>query len=176
MAINKIDNHIPSHNVSQDKVKEATSVKKEKLQNLTSEVRKTSLTDTTIFSDDAKRLQETEVILQNAIQRLKEMDEINLQNIIGIEEKIENNFYDNDKITQKIVEDIMPEAQLRETIEMRIKAEKYVSELQKIDADTTIDDTKLDKIRERIDSGFYNEQKVIDSITDNILEMMEVLV
>ena len=93
MAINKINNDILSQNITQDSVNRATSGKKEKLQNSAVEKQKMSLDDITEFSQDAKRLQETEVILQNALDKLREMDEITDSNLSGIREKIKNRFY-----------------------------------------------------------------------------------
>ncbi|MDD3367240.1 MAG: hypothetical protein PHS67_08250, partial [Sphaerochaetaceae bacterium] len=98
MAIDKIHTDILSRGIIQESVKEATSGKKDNVKNSDKEVKKSTLQDSTVFSKDAKKLQETEVILQNALQKLKEMDELNLQKLEGIQSKIDNDFYNNDAV------------------------------------------------------------------------------
>jgi len=174
MAINKINNDILSQNITQDSVNRATSGKKEKLQNSAVEKQKMSLDDITEFSQDAKRLQETEVILQNALDKLREMDEITDSNLSGIREKIKNRFYENDTVAGKIVDDLFPEQEMRNRVEKRMKAENYLSDLKKMDDVETIDEKKINLIRDRIDNGFYSSRKVYDAVAEDLLSGLEV--
>jgi hypothetical protein len=174
MAINKINNDILSQRVTQDSVNRATSGKKEQLHSSATEKQKMSLEDISVFSQDAKRLQETEVILQNALGKLREMDEITESNLLGIRDKINSKFYENDSITGKIVDDLFPERELRNTVEKRLKAESYLPDLKKLDDVETLDEKKLNVIRDRIDSGFYASRKVFDSVADDLLSVLEV--
>jgi len=172
MPIDKI-NDILSHQTSQEKAKEATSGKRDKVTEPHSDTKRISLEDSIIFSDDAKKLQETEVILQNALQQLREMDEINQQNLAGIQQRIENDFYDSVQVREKVAEEIVPEEQLRATAEKRIAAEKYVAQLSSLDEELPIDPAKMDRIKENIASGYYDSDEVLRTIADNLIEIME---
>jgi hypothetical protein len=174
MAINKINNDILSQRVTQDSVNRATSGKKDILQNSATEKQKMSLDDIPVFSQDAKRLQETEVILQNALGKLREMDEITESNLLGIKDKIKGNFYENDTVAGKIVDDLFPEQEMRNRVEKRMKAESYLSDLKKMDDIETIDEKKINQIRDRIDNGFYSSRKVFDAVAEDLLSVLEV--
>jgi hypothetical protein len=172
MAINKISD-ILSRPASQDTVKEATSGKKEKTTaSEQSEVKKTTLEDKVIFSDDAKKLQETEVILQTALQKLREMDEVNQKNLEGITRRINSNFYDKDTVVNGLVDEIFPEEQLRDAVEKRIRAEKYVSELNRLEEE--LSEERLAEIRQRIESGYYNSPEVIDAIAETLVSVVDI--
>jgi anti-sigma28 factor (negative regulator of flagellin synthesis) len=174
MAIDKINTDISSRITSQEKVREATSGKKNNITSSEPEIKKAQLDDTKpAFSEDARRLQETEVILQNALLKLHEMDEVNQQNIAGIQSKIDKSFYDNDAVADKVLDDIFPEQQLRASVEKRVKAEKYVSLLTEIDNQQT-DNAKLDEIRAKIENGFYDTDAVVDSITDTLINLIDI--
>jgi len=172
MGIDKI-NDIQGHQISQEKAREATSGKKNKTSQTPPEVKHTSLEDSLIFSDDAKRLQETEVILQNALQKLKEMDEINDQNLLGIQEKIENNFYLHEGVLEEVIDSVIPDEHLRATLQKRITAERYVPRLQEMDNDPEIDPVKINAIKDKVASGFYNSSEVLSSIADNLVELID---
>ena len=173
MAIDKI-NDILGRNIMQEGVNKATSGKKDNVQDSGLELRKAHLEDKTIFSQDARKLQETEVILQGALQKLREMDEINEVNLSLIRDKIDNDFYDNDEVLSKIVDDIFPERELRNTVEKRMKAEKYVEELNEYDSENELDLEKLGIIRERINSGYYDSSEVSERIAEDLLGILEV--
>jgi len=172
MPIDKV-NDILSHQTSQEKAREATSGKRDKATEAHSEAKRTSLEDKIVFSDDAKKLQETEVILQNALQQLREMDEVNRQNMAGIQQRIENNFYASEKVAERVAEGVVPEELLRATAEKRITAEKYVSQLSRLDEEMAIDTAKIDRIKENIANGYYDTDDVLHTIADNLIEIME---
>ena len=174
MPIDKINNDIQSRQIVQNRMNEATSGKKETVQNTHDSVKKIALDDNVIFSQDAKKLQEIEVILQNALLKLNEMDEINKENLIGITDKMENGFYDNAEVMEKVITEVFPEEQLRKTIEVRMKAEKFVSEVNKLDSDDQIDYAKITQIRERINSGFYNTRDITESVADGLIDFLDV--
>ncbi|MCL2063646.1 MAG: hypothetical protein FWG98_04675 [Candidatus Cloacimonetes bacterium] len=171
MAIDRINNDLQSRNIMQNRVNEATSGKKENVK--PNEVKKANLEDSVFFSQDAKRLQEIEVILQNALHQLKEMDEINRSNLIGIQEKIDKDFYSNREVAGKVIDEIFPEAALRKTIEVRMKAEKYVPELTKLDTENNLDWAKIDQIKTKVENGYYNSREVIESIADGLIDLLE---
>ena len=170
MAIDKISD-ILSRPISQEKVREATSGKKEKLQNISNEAAHSTLESKAVFSEDAKKLQETEVILQNALLKLQEMDEVNHENLIGIQEKIDSDFYHDEQVLEKIIYDIFPEQQLRNSVEKRIKAEKYVTALNELDTQE-LDTDRIEQIKEKIASGYYDSDEVIDSIADSLSQLV----
>ena len=170
MAIDKITD-ILSRPISQEKVREATSGKKEKTQDSSSEVVRTTLEDKSIFSEDAKRLQETEVILQNALQILQEMDEVNHENLIGVKERLNTDFYNDEKVLEKVVDDIFPEQQLRNSVEKRTRAEKYVAKLNEMD-DGEVNSAKLDEIKDKISNGYYDTTDVIDSLAETLSQLV----
>ena len=174
MAINKINDDIQSRQLTQGRVNEATSGKKEKVNNSQNEIKKANLEDKTIFSEDAKKLHETEVILQNALVKLHEMDELNQNNILGIQDKIEDDFYSNNEVLKKVVDDIFTDEELRAVIEKRKVAEKYVVELKKLDQETGIDTEKIAKIKERVNNGYYNSQEVIAQVANELFDIMDI--
>jgi hypothetical protein len=174
MAIDKV-NDILNRPVSPESVKSATSGKKEQVQlnEIEPEIKKTSLEDTQIFTEDAIRLQETEAILQNALQKLMEMDEINHKNLNSIDEKSKNNFYDSEEVLNQIVNEIAPDAHFQTVADKRIKAQVFVKKLNEMDKEDIIDEEKLQIIREKINSGFYNNNEVIQSIANNLIENID---
>jgi len=170
MAIDKITDII-SRPISQERMREATSGKKEIVQNPAPEATRTTLEDVSVFSEDAKRLQETEVILQNALHILQEMDEINHDNLQDIQEKMHSGFYHNEEVLEKVVNDIFPEQVLRNSVEKRIRAEKYVVKLKEMD-DDDMDTEKLAAIKEKIDNGYYDSSEVIDNLADTLSQLV----
>ena len=170
MAIDKITDII-SRPISQERMREATSGKKEITQNESPGATRSTLEDKSIFSEDAKRLQETEVILQNALQILTEMDEINHDNLKGIQDKMNSGFYHNEEVLEKVVNDIFPEQQLRNSVEKRIRAEKYVGKLKEMDNED-MDNEKLEAIREKIENGYYDSKEVIDNLADSLAQLV----
>jgi len=158
----------------QESVNKATSGKKDSVQKAGQEVKKTHLEDVTIFSQDARKLKETEIILQNALQKLHEMDEINEENLAGIKDKIASDFYDNEEVYEKIINDIFPEQELRTTVERRMKAERYLPEVKKYDDENYLDFEKLHKIKERVNNDFYFTNEVSERIADELLSILEV--
>ena len=174
MAINKINDDIQSRQITQGRVNEATSGKKEKVQNSQNEKKKASLEDTQVFSEDAKKLHETEVILQNALVKLHEMDDINQNNLVGIQDKIEDDFYNNNEVLRKVVDDIFSEEELRSVIERRKLAEKYVMELKKFDQEAEIDSEKISRIKDRVNSGYYNSKEVESKVAEELFNIMDI--
>ncbi len=173
MAIDKINSDILSRSIVQDRTREATSGKKDNVKFSDKEIKKSTLQDSSVFSKDAKKLQETEVILQNALQKLKEMDEMNLEKIDGIQVKIDSGFYENDEVLNEIIEEIIPEEQLRKSVTYRMQAEKYLTEMNKFDDIKSIDDTKIKEIRSKISSGFYNSNEVVEKIAQELLDIAD---
>jgi hypothetical protein len=172
MAINRIDLDIQSHKTTQGSVSKATSGKKEQVEIPEKETKKVSLEDNVLFSEDAKKLQETEVILQNALQKLHEMDEINHKNLASIKEKISSSFYDSEQVLTDVADEVFTEDELKAVIKKRMMAEKYVEELHELDSDSEIDFAKLNIVKERINSGFYNSKEVIDKVAEELLDVL----
>ena len=170
MAIDKITDII-SRPISQERMREATSGKKEITKDANPETNRTTLEDVSIFSEDAKRLQETEVILQNALHVLKEMDLINHENLQEVKEKLDSGFYENEEVIEQVVNDIFPEQMLRNSVEKRVRAEKYVQRLNEMDEED-MDTEKLAAIREKIESGYYNSNEVIDNLADTLSQLV----
>jgi len=173
MPIDKV-NDILSHQTSQEKAREATSGKRDKVtEQQRSDAKHVSLEDKIIFSEDAKKLQETEMILQNALQQLREMDEVNQQNMAGIQQRIENNFYSSGQVALQVAEGVVPEEHLRATAEKKIVAEKYVAQLSRLDGGMVIDPAKIDRIKANIANGYYDADEVLHTIADNLIEIMD---
>jgi hypothetical protein len=137
------------------------------------EVKKSHLEDMTIFSQDARRLQETEVILQNALHRLHEMDEIRESELLGIKERIDSEFYYSDEVFEKVIDDIFPEQELKKIVEKRIKAESYLTEVKRLDEENELDLAKLLKIKERINSGYYSSDEVLNRVVEDLANVLE---
>jgi len=174
MAVNRINDDILSRKTNNERVHQATSGKKEKLGELIPEKNKASLTEVIEFSEDAKKLQETEVILQNALQKLNEMDDIQHSNLAEFSEKIAQDFYDLDDVHETIVDELFSEDELRDVIAKRMVAEKYVGELKKLDAEDAINEAKLEQIRERIAQGYYNSAEVAGKVADELIDILDV--
>ena len=173
MAIDKINNDIQSRQIIQSRVNEATSGKKEKLQDSVNLTKGTNLEDKVTFSQDAKKLQEIEAILQNSLQKLSELDEINSSNLVGIQDKIDSDFYSQKEVAEKVVGEIFSEQELRRTIEVRMKAESYIPELNKLDANSYLDQAKISHIKEKVASGFYNSREVAESIAEGLVSLLD---
>lgn len=178
MTVDKIDNSLSSQNLLNERLKEAASGKKTNVHNInaysTSDVNNSS-SDSMVFSDDAKKLQETEVILRNALQKLHEMDEINEDSLNDINEKLADDFYsNNDEVGNELADLLIPENEMRENIQKRMKADEFVDQISKFDEEETpIDNEKLAGIKEKISSGFYSQDHIISSIADNILTAIQ---
>lgn len=174
MAINKINSDILSRSIIQERVKEATSGKKEKVDVSKNETKKVNLQDSAVFSKDAKKLQETEVILQNALQKLHEMDEVNHQKIAGIQDKINSDFYLDEDIINDFIDDIIPEEEIRKNVSARMQAKKFLPEIKKLDNSDTISNDRIEEIRSKISSGFYNSKEITEKIADEMLSISEI--
>jgi anti-sigma28 factor (negative regulator of flagellin synthesis) len=172
MAVDKIDPRINTQNLLNERLKEAASGKKTNVHNINAYNNKDidNSSDSLVFSEDAKKLQETEVILRNALQKLHEMDDVNLDSFSDITEKISDDFYKDDELSSDIADLIIPESQMRENIQKRIKADEYVDQLSQMDnTELPLDQDKLNLIKEKINSGFYNSPSVSAAIADSIL-------
>jgi len=174
MAIDKVSNDILNRPVGNESVNKATSGKKETVKGSENELRKTGLEDKVVFSQDARKLQETEVILQSALQKLHEMDELIENDLSGIKNKIDDGFYSRNDVLGKVIDDVFPEQQLRNTVERRMKAETYLPELNRLDEMDTIDEKRLSEIAKRIDSGFYSSREVLGRVADELVNMSDV--
>jgi len=176
MAINKINDDIQSRRITQDSVKEATSGKKEKVRNQTNNLNKIGIEDKTLLSEDAKKLHETEVILHNALLKLREMDEINQENFESIKNKIGDNFYSNDEIIEIVRDNIFSENEIQSIVQKRKIAEKYISILKELDEEETaktIVDNKLEKVKNRLNNGYYDSKEVIAKVANDLFEIMD---
>jgi len=174
MAIDKIINDIQSRQIIQNRANEATSGKKEKTRSVEDSTDRIKLEDRVTFSQDAKKMQEIEIILQNALHKLHEMDEINHADIGDIKVKLESGFYDQNDVAESIINDIFPEEELRKIVEKRIKAGSYLGELHKLDTYSQIDRDKIDNIKEKINSGFYDTKEVASKTADEIISILDV--
>jgi hypothetical protein len=172
MSINIIDKNIQTNQLAQGRTNEATSGKKEQAQTAEIEAKKVSLADSIVFSEDAQKLQETEVILRNALLMLKEMDEVTESTLKGIRERVENKFYDNAAVANKVAGEIVPENELAQTARHKALAEQYTIALNEIDSQNHIDHDKLALVRERIDSGYYNSREVAERIAKELVDLL----
>jgi len=177
MTINKIDPNLNPQKIMNDRTREATSGKKTNIHHLDKiKAREASRTnnDNMDFSDDAKKLQETEVILRNALQKLHEMDEVNSESLSSFRDKLNSDFYsDNEEVDIGIADLIIPEEQMRRNISLRFKAEEYVDDIKEYDfEEPEIDSTKIEQIKAKIANGFYNQENIIANIAENILADM----
>ncbi|HOE90976.1 MAG TPA: flagellar biosynthesis anti-sigma factor FlgM [Candidatus Cloacimonadota bacterium] len=177
MTINKIYSSNDPQKIINERMQEATSGKKNSIHQLD----KTQARDASqaakgeiVVSEDAKKLQETEVILRNALQKLHEMDEINEESLGVFTNKVKNEFYDdNDDVTIGVADLILPEEQMRRNISIRFKAEEYVDDVKEFDREESdIDYEKIEQVKARIANGYYNQENVVAEIADNLLEIM----
>jgi len=172
MSITKIDKDIQTHQLVQGRTKEATSGKKEQITPADIEPKKVSLQDNVVFSQDAQKLLETEVILQNALVKLKEMDEINEKTLQGIKQRVENKFYDNVQVANKVSEEIFPENEINDAVAKRLLANKYIEKLNQIETESQLSQERIALIKERISSGYYNSKEVAEQVAGEIVQLL----
>ncbi len=177
MTVDKINPGFSTQQILNERLKEATSGKKNSILPMDNEQAKEATgtdKETIVFSDDAKKLQETEVILRNALQKLHEMDEINEDSLSGFSDKVNNRYYENnDEVSMGIADLIIPEEEMRHNIQMRFKAEEYVDDIKEFDEESNpVDFNKLNQIKNKIANGFYSQENVLSDIADNILSIM----
>lgn len=174
MTVDKINTHITNHQILNDRLKEAASGKKNQVQNLgtvdAKDANKSS--ESIVFSDDAKKLQETEVILRNALQKLHEMDEIH-QDSFG---DIKTNAFQEDDLQEDhldLSELIFPEEEMRSNIQKRMKADEFVEKINEFDkVKQDIDYNKIDSVKQKIATGFYNQPDVADFIAEQMTALI----
>jgi len=81
------------------------------------------------------------------------------------------NAYVMTRILEKVVDDIFPEQQLRNSVEKRTRAEKYVAKLNEMD-DGEVNSAKLDEIKDKISNGYYDTTDVIDSLAETLSQLV----
>ncbi|MCL1826844.1 MAG: hypothetical protein FWG20_02280 [Candidatus Cloacimonetes bacterium] len=174
MAINRIIDDIQSQKITQDGVNKATSGKKEKVGNNTDQRKTDSLEDKSVLSEDALKLQATEVILQTALQKLHEMDQINDTNFADIKEKIQDDFYSSDQVLEQVVNDIFTDEEIHSLVEKRQIAQKYITELHKLDEADTLGEEKVALVKERLASGYYDSDEIIDQVAGELVDLLDI--
>ena len=177
MPIDRISTNIPNRNITQGRVNEATSGKKENVQSSAvheNNIKNARLEDKIMFSQDAQKLQQIEVILQTALQKLNEMDEIHRDNLHLIQDKIDTGFYDQQEVKEKIISEIFPEEDLRKKIEVRMKAESYVPNLKKIESEQNIDIDRKEEIKKKIEDGYYYSKEVTENVSNGIISLLDI--
>lgn len=177
MAVDKINSSMNSHQILNDRLKEAASGKKNSVHAMDAYRNQNvnNSEDKTIFSDDAKKLQETEVILRSALQKLNEMDEVRTEKLADIMDKINQDFYtDNPELDEELSDLIIPEDELRDIIQKRMNAEEYVDQIHQYDiGHEQIDEEKLKNIREKVAQGYYNKPEVLEKIANELVDLFE---
>ncbi len=177
MAVDKISNSMNSHQILNDRLKEAASGKKSSVLAMDA-YRNQNVNDSddkTIFSDDAKKLQETEVILRSALQKLNEMDDVRTEKLADVKDKIDQNFYsDNDELDQELAGLIIPESELRDIIQKRMKADEYVDQIHDYDnTNQTINEENIKNIKEKVAQGYYSNPEVLEKIANELVDFFE---
>ena len=173
MAINRINDDIQSRRITQEGVNKATSGKKEETKKANADKTESSNIDKSVLSEDAKKLQQTEALLQNALKKLHQMDEVNHDNFQEIKAKIEENYYEDDEILKNVIDDIFSNQEINNIIEKRKNAEKYVSELKKLDEDIPLDHSKITKIKQQVNEGYYDRPEIIAKVANELFDLLD---
>lgn len=175
MTVDKINTHISNHQILNDRLKEAASGKKTQvLNNSTSDATDANKSsESIVFSDDAKKLQETEVILRNALQKLHEMDELNFDAFADLKSAGNQDDIQSDPYSMDLSELIFTEDEMRSNIQKRMKADEFVEKINDFDKlKQDIDYDKIDAVKAKMASGFYNNPEVADFIAQQITALI----
>ncbi len=168
MAIDKIINSIGTNSITQSKVQK-TKDKKTEDKNTDKVSSGSESTDEVNFSSKAKKLQETEQILRFALERLEQFDEVRNEKLEDVKNKVDSNYYFNDQVSDKVSENIFSDRVIRESIEKQIRVKEYVNKLKEADAEEADNSALLTAIKDRAESGFYNDKEIIEKTADKLL-------
>ncbi|PID27497.1 MAG: hypothetical protein CSB55_08920 [Candidatus Cloacimonadota bacterium] len=169
MSVNNINNDLALRQINReqvqktDKKKASSNAKAEKAYGAKEK-------DRVIFSSKAKKLQETESILRFALKKLESLDEISEKRKIELQR-----FNNDDEITEEkirvISENIISDKLINENIRQNKEILKYVHQIKELDKMPEDDiSPKIEEIKAKIESGFYDKPEVLNKIASRILD------
>lgn len=172
MTVDKINPQLPGNLGIQDKQKELRLDPKNRLR-LNEQLQKLDQSDKADISEKAKKLQETEHILRFALEKLERFDQQRTDQFEDIHDRIDSDFYTSGQIDEELSERIFSNEQLQRVVQRNLDIRQHVASLKDIDAnEPPIDEDKLASIRNRVQSGFYNDPDVLEQTADRILELL----
>ncbi len=173
MTVDKVINHIGTQSVAQERLKEAAEKSSLKKQDKVSQSEITSEQDRAEFSDQAKQLQETEKILQFALEKLEKYDEVRNDKLVDVQDRLDSDYYFGDDIDEQISEKIISPRELLNTVRNNMEVREYMDRFKEMDSiEEDIDQEKLIEIRNRVAQGYYDDPEVLNQTADRILELL----
>lgn len=121
----------------------------------------TTKSDKVEISREAKQLQKVRSSLKAPDIRPKEVDRV--------KKRIEKGYYDQEKVIEKIAEEILQSGQLDDLISKRAKLKKLATLLK---GSEDIREGKIKIAKQRIKEGFYFTDEVYSKIADKIIEII----
>lgn len=94
------------------------------------------------------------------VREIKQLPSQNSQEIAIIKEKVDSEFYSKPEVLDKIADSLLSGYKPTTNINERSETRKPVS------------DEKLNRIREKIGTGDYDSEKILDIITDQMIKII----
>ena len=113
------------------------------------------------ISSDARSMFERMEGVDKYVQVLKESDSSEVKRV---HEAIDNGKYDSPKSHQKIIEGIMADPEFKQ-----ILADRYAEVKKQRENPHQLSEEQIQSIREKIQSGYYEQPQVIEDIAGSIL-------
>ena len=175
MTVDKIISDAAVHQTTQeklDKSRKSSDERAARAQNIEA----ASSADNASLSTEARKLQETERILRFALERLEQFDDVRSEKLDEVREKLGSDFYFDDDISGEVSERVFSDEELQARLERNQQMRHILDDVHAMDQaqkETDIDNERLDAIRQRVQSGFYDSEEVLASIADRLIELTE---
>ena len=126
--------------------------------------------DTVVISEQARNLQKTETNLKtNTTAETTTDQSVRQDRVDAVKAKVESGAYVDDELVNRTADKILNSGSLNDVVKDEIKVQG--NDTGQIKLEDPVDDSeKLNEVREKIKSGFYNSTEVVDGVANNILE------
>jgi len=174
MTLDKIISEIGANPTVQDKI-EKTSSKADKTSSKTKS-ETTSQSDNADLSSQARKLQETERILRFALERLEQFDEVRQEKLDVASERLDSDYYSSEEVDAAISDKIFSQDELQEKVRNHQQMSQFLADVQSMDEQQLtgeVDEAKLEEIRSRVKSGYYDREDVMGVVADRLMELTE---
>ncbi len=174
MTLDKIISEIGANPTVQEKIEKAKTSADKTSSKTKSET--TAQSDNADLSSQARKLQETERILRFALERLEQFDEVRQEKLDVASDRLESDYYSSEEVNEAISDKIFSQEELQEKVCNHQQMSQFLTDVQSMDAQQQsgeVDEAKLDEIRSRIKSGYYENEDVMGVVADRLMELTE---
>ena len=126
--------------------------------------RSASKADSVKISREARELRSKESLVKLAVKELQKFDDVRLNesDMLRIQAKIQMGYYDREGVREEVVESLLQEEIHNTTIESKEADNTSVVEQE-------FDNEKIQRVKNRVESGFYDKKSIQKSIVDELL-------